>query len=156
MRLILESSLERPVVQKSCLDAIGSTCAAAGPSEAILREARQAVFHLLAADTNPPAAAHAWPIVGEDISTPMCGHLLHMWAQGAQDPAAIAATWTWRGAPGGICTDYAELEGLLPQTRSDDVTADAYHLHTEHASLRNYGGVEANEDVAASVEGFKK
>ena len=71
------------------------------------------------------------PIVSDLVGSPFCGKLLGAWALLAGDPAAGIARWFTEGAPSGLATDFAELEGLLPESQLELDTDDFNNLHTD-------------------------
>ena len=66
----------------------------------------------------------------------------------AGDPAAGIARWFTEGAPSGLATDIAELEGLLPESQLELDTDDFNNLHTDLDLFLNYKGIEQDHEVA--------
>ena len=55
----------------------------------------------------------------EDLSTCICGGILHAWAVAAKDPAANVATWLWKGAPAGLEAHFTDIGHTLPAVDPD-------------------------------------
>ena len=56
-----------------------------------------------------------WEPTDQDgVKTDNRGHLLHAWAEAAQDPAMAITPWTWLGSPAGITQGLEAATGLFP------------------------------------------
>ena len=64
------------------------------------------------------------------------GHLLHYWAQIADDPGVRCTKWTLEGAPAGLSVPTSDLDGYFP-TVEEAETADWDDLTTDFDNFQN-------------------
>ena len=138
IRAELEKFLDaHPDIEESCISAIGSTAADAGPSAPQLALARLCMAGALS--TSPETLQPGGP------QGSLAGHLLQAWATRCGDPDIEAATWAFTGAPAGILEHPAQI-GVFPDAVESAFCLDPMQVEFDDPEFRrSYESVERDD-----------
>ena len=140
----LENFLDaNPDVEESCIASIGKDLQQCEViDDAILIELRHLLGNIFESHGAMLADDYHLPCKSDDISSSVCGSLLHAWASAAGDPAAPIANWFRDGAPAGIKIPFDELKGIMPDVTECNIAENPDDLGTDYDSFVNHGDLE--------------
>ena len=149
VRAILDKFLDdQPAVQAKCLHSIGRDVNQEHViSEDVLSKLRLELIQLFAEFGITAVPGAHLPCSSEDISSSVCGLLLHSWALAAADPAAPIALWFRDGAPAGITVPLDQLEGIMPMVSEQEPQDDPADLSTDYEYFTNHGNLDEDQEV---------
>ena len=136
IRGALQQALEADAnLYQSCLRAIGSEAADAGPPEDALQRLRQTLGSIVGCDSPDPFDPKVY-------DCEIAGSLLEAWTQAAGDPDWEAASWPRTGAPAGIL-EHPEQVGVFPPAKEASDLRDPLTTEFDAPETRNsYASVE--------------
>ena len=152
----LENFLDaNPAVEDSCIRSIGKESNQDQViDEATLIDLRHTLGGIFESHGAILADNYHLPCKSDDISSSVCGSLLHAWASAAGDPAAPIANWFRDGAPAGIKIPFDELKGIMPDVTDSAIADDPDDLGTDYDTFTNHGDLEDDPEVVATFKEF--
>ena len=147
---------QHPQVQASCLESISKDIVQQNEviDDATLLQLRQLVLQTFTTHGIPVLDNAAAPCTKGDISTSVCGLLLHAWGLFANDPAADVALWFRDGAPAGIAREFTELQDVMPTVEDDHAKIHYDDLVTDYGHFSNHGNLEDDDEAVNTIMGY--
>ena len=91
------------------------------------------------------------PVTEGDISSSICGQLLHQWSKLAGDPGADVALWIQNGAPANVRVGMPELSEVMPMVADDPALIAHGELSTDYDNFCNHGRLEDDKEAVDTI-----